>query len=93
MLRVAIAILTLLSCAVPAQTQDEEKPHKTSDVRITFLPPPIQGKLTLGIYSKEGKLVRVLHREATEEEFTVGLIGLITSWNGSDDSGAAVPSG
>ena len=91
--RVALALLTLLACTVCVQAQDEEKPPKTADVRITFLPPPIKGTLTLGIYNKAGKLVRVLHREATEEAFTVGLNGLITTWDGKDDSGAVLPPG
>ena len=93
MLRAALALLTMLACAVCVQAQAEEKPHDTADVRITFIPPPIRGTLTLGIYDKAGKLVRVLHREATEEAFTVGLNGLITTWDGKDDSGAVLPPG
>lgn len=61
--------------------------HKKDGVQITFLPPPMQGVLSLGIYDAQGKLVRVLHREATEKQFTIGLNGLITRWDGMTDAG------
>ena len=47
----------------------------------------------MGIYDKKGKLVRVLHREATEKNFTVGLNGFVTTWDGKDDGGRTVPVG
>jgi len=64
-----------------------------AQVEITFLPPPMDGTLSMGIYDKKGKLVRVLHREAGEKEFTVGLNGFITRWDGRDDSGRPAPPG
>jgi hypothetical protein len=76
---------------VPAQ--DEPPPAKGGGVRITFLPPPMDGTLSLGLY-KSGKLIRVLHAEATaEKDFTVGLNGLITHWDGKDDAGNPAPAG
>ncbi len=66
---------------------------KTPGVRITFLPPPMEGSLSLGIYNRQGKLVRVLAREATEKDFTIGLNGLITHWDGLDDAGQSAPAG
>ncbi len=94
MLKATLALLTLIACATGVQAQEEdEKPPQHSGVRITFLPPPISGTISLGIYDKAGKLVRVLHREATEDDFTVGLNGLITNWNGKDDAGVMVPPG
>lgn len=62
-------------------------------VHITFLPPPLEGTLSAGIYTKQGKLVRILAREATEKDFTVGLNGFITRWDGKDDSGKDLPAG
>lgn len=64
-----------------------------AEVQITFLPPPMEGTLSMGIYDKKGKLVRVLHREAAEKNFTVGLNGFITQWDGRDDSGRPAPAG
>jgi hypothetical protein len=78
----------------PACAQDTEPlPPKKGGVRITFLPPPMEGTLSLGIYDKAGKLVRVLANEATDKDFTIGLNGLITSWDGRDDAGAPLPAG
>ena len=62
-------------------------------VHITFLPPPLEGTLSAGIYTKEGTLVRVLAREATEKDFTVGLNGFITRWDGKDHAGKELPAG
>lgn len=87
-----LALLGFLGSAFTAPAQDDLPPAK-SGVRITFLPPPMEGTLSLGIYDKKGRLVRVLAREATEKDFTVGLNGFITHWDGKDDSGKPAPAG
>ena len=58
-----------------------------ADVAITFLPPPHEGTISLGVYNKSGSLVRTLFKEATDKDFTIGLNGFITQWDGRDDSG------
>lgn len=65
-------------------------------MKILFLPPPMKGSINLGIYTEgaAGRLVRVLHRDASaERDFTVGLNGLITHWDGKDDAGNPAPPG
>ena len=66
-------------------------------VKIEFLPPPMEGTISLGIYNSAGKLVRVLHREdpmgEPESKLTAGDNGLITQWDGNDDSGKPCPPG
>ncbi len=62
-------------------------------MRISFLPPPLDGTISLGIYDAKGKLVRVLHREADIKEFKIGADALSTTWDGKDDSGENVPAG
>ena len=87
--------LFLLGC-LPAHTQEDAElppPPKRPGVQITFIPPPLTGTLSLGIFNKTGKLVRTLHREARTKEFVVGLNGLITWWDGQDDAGAVAPKG
>ena len=64
-----------------------------ADVKIEFLPPPMDGTLSLGIYDSAGKLVRVLRKEAETSEFTIALNGLITRWDGLNDAGAPCPPG
>ncbi len=81
---------------LPAHAQEDAElppPPKRPGVRITFLPPPLKGTLSLGIFTKSGKLVRTLHREATTKDFVVGLNGLITWWDGKTDAGAPAPAG
>jgi hypothetical protein len=88
-----VATLLVLITSSLVYAQDEPPPKPPPGMRITFLPPPMDGTLSLGIYDKKGKLVRVMAREATEKDFVVGLNGLITYWDGKDDSGKIMPPG
>ena len=86
------------ACPDAANVGDVSKPgmgQEGKKVPISFLPPPLEtATYSLGIYdAKSGKLVRRLQEAATENAFTVGLNGLITSWDGKDDAGKAVPPG
>jgi hypothetical protein len=53
----------------------------------------MEGTISLGIYDSDGKLVRVLHREASADEFVAALDGFITFWDGMDDAGHPLPPG
>ena len=68
-------------------------PAPTRNVRISFVPPPLDGTISLGIYDAKGKLVRVLFREADINELTIGHDALSTAWDGKDDAGENVPPG
>ena len=65
------------------------RPH----VRLRFALPPFDGTISLGIYDAAGKLVRVLHREDTIDDFTAGNDALETVWDGNDDDGNSLPNG
>jgi hypothetical protein len=88
-------ILVLFAATPFLRAEEDVNPAtKPGQVQITFLPPPMEGTVSLGIYTKAGKLVRALKREAVpEKDFVVGLNGLITIWDGKDDKGAAAPKG
>ena len=62
-------------------------------VRISFLPPPLEGTISLGIYDENGTLVRVLHQQAELNEFTIGADALVTLWDGKDDDDEDLPAG
>ena len=62
-------------------------------VRISFVPPPLEGKICLGVYNEWGQLVRVLHQEAEFDEFTIGADALSTKWDGKDDYDYDLPAG
>jgi hypothetical protein len=98
MTRLHLFSALLLSCAITTRGQEssteEPKPSPTArSVRISFLPPPLDGTISLGIYDAKGKLVRVLHREADINEFNIGTDALSTSWDGKDDAGGSAPAG
>ena len=68
-------------------------PSPARSARISFVPPPIEATISLGIYDSAGKLVRTLHREAELDVFTVGPDALITAWDGKSDAGEDLPGG
>ena len=63
--------------------------------KLIFLPPPMDGTLSMGVYAQDGKLVRTLHsmEDVQSDAFDKALDGLITSWDGNDDAGQVVPDG
>ena len=65
-------------------------PRDTQEIAFAV---PGQGLITLGIFNKAGKLVRMLHALDGEEAFRIGLNGYITQWDGRDDAGQKVPAG
>ncbi|MDP9292792.1 MAG: hypothetical protein M3O82_10585 [Verrucomicrobiota bacterium] len=87
------AFFFLLALCGFARAQDDEPQPPEPGVRLQFVPPPMSGRISLGIYDAHGKLVRVLHREDETSEFTAAIDGLMTTWDGRDDSGADMPAG
>src|SRR6266404_4661172 len=77
----------------PTPPAPSPNPSPTRSVRISFVPPPLEGTISLGIYDKSGKLVRVLHQEAQLNEFAIGADGLVTQWNGRNDEEQDLPAG
>ena len=55
--------------------------------------PELEGPVTLGIFSEEGALIRLLYRDASVESIPSGLNGLIMTWDQKDDQGRLVPAG
>ena len=74
----------------PTQTPSPTPPRK---VRISFLPPPLDGTISLGVYDKNGTLVRVLHQQAELNQFTIGADALVTQWDGKNDDDEDLPPG
>src|SRR5439155_19799012 len=56
-------------------------------VQLRFVPPPMEGTISLGIFDSNDKLVRVLHREAKIDNFTIDENALRTTWDGKNDAG------
>ncbi len=73
----------------------EHTPSATpgKSIRISFVPPPLEGKISLGIYDANGALVRVLHKQSDANEFQIGADALMTQWDGKNDSGKDLPAG
>ena len=87
----------LIATVLPVFAQDNPaepvSPLPSKDVRISFVPPPMDGTLSVAVYDGEGKLVRTLHKEATKKDFTIGVNGFVTGWDGKNDAGANQPPG
>ncbi len=96
--RIRLICFLFLALSLSARGQDSPTPAAVSapprrSVRVTFLPPPLDGTISLGIYDAKGKLVRVLKREADINEFTIGTDALSTIWDGKNDEGDDAPPG
>src|ERR1700737_2945609 len=84
---VVAAILLVLTPLL--YSQDEE----TSNNQLIFVPPPVEGLISLGVYDGKGKLVRILKKAASIDSFKSGLNGLFIDWDKNDSQGKPVPSG
>ncbi len=62
-------------------------PSPTRSVRISFVPPPLEGTISLGVYDGNEKLVRILHEQAKLDEFTMDADALVTKWDGKNEEG------
>ena len=74
-------------------SSETPSPSAARSVRISFVPPPLDGTISLGIYDRAGKLVRVLHREAQLNQFEIGADALVTHWDGKSNDGQDLPAG
>src|SRR5256714_8224656 len=98
---IALAVMTAwLAGETVAQESPSPSPSPSAtatatprSVRVSFVPPPLDGTISLGVYDANGKLVRVLFREADINEFNIGSDSLSTTWDGKDDAGENVPPG
>src|SRR6267378_52418 len=81
--------------SVPPSPTPEQTPSPSParSVRLSFVPPPMDGTISLGIYDQAGKIVRILHQNAQLNDFTIGPDSLVTRWDGKDDANKDSPSG
>ena len=66
---------------------------ETSASQLMFVPPPVEGVISLGVYDGKAKLVRVLKKAAAIDSFKSGLNGLYVDWDRMDAHGKPVPNG
>ena len=81
------------SATAPSALEQTPSASPARSVRISFVPPPLEGTISLGIYDNSGKLVRVLHQEAQLNEFAIGADALVTQWDGKNDEDENLPAG
>ncbi len=89
----AMSISPAESVTPPPAPEQTPSASPTRSVRISFVPPPLEGRISLGIYDLKGKLLRVLHQEADINEFKIGADSLVTQWDGKNDNGEDLPAG
>ena len=83
-----------IASLAPAETPSPSPSASPArSVRLRFVPPPMEGTISLGIFDEKGKLVRVLHREAKIDNFSAEADGLSTTWDGKNDVGGDLPPG
>ncbi|HET9523755.1 MAG TPA: hypothetical protein VFO90_05955 [Terrimicrobiaceae bacterium] len=79
-------LLALLAGLLPALSSEREQ-------QFTFALPEMEGRISLGVFDLNGKLVRTLCVGAAETDFLVGLNGLIATWDGNDAVGKPLAAG
>jgi hypothetical protein len=81
--------------SAPTSPSPEQTPSTSPSrsVRISFVPPPMEGTISLGIYDQAGKIVRVLHQNAQLDDFSIGPDSLATRWDGKDNDQHDLPAG
>ncbi len=92
----SIYSLAAQESAIPslaAQESPSPTPSPIRSARISFVPPPLEGMISLGVYDGNGKLVRILHQQAELNEFTIGADALVTKWDGKNNDGEDLPAG
>lgn len=55
--------------------------------------PAMEGPITMGIFEEDGRMVRLLCRDAPVSSLPAGLNGLIMTWDEKDEAGLPVPTG
>jgi hypothetical protein len=78
---------TETSSPSPSTSLTPTESAASRNVPLRFVPPPMEGTISLGIWDSNDKLVRVLHREAKIDSFTVEENSLSTTWDGKNDAG------
>ena len=98
-----VAILSF-ACIATAFAQESPTPAPSAStaqspsaparsIHLKFVPPPMEGTISLGIFDEKGKLVRILQREAKIENFAAEADGLGATWDGKNDAGEEMPPG
>jgi hypothetical protein len=86
--------ISLEQSVSPTPTPEQTpSPSPARSVRISFIPPPMDGTISLGIYDQAGQIVRVLHQNAQLNDFSIGADALTTRWDGTDDGHQDLPAG
>jgi hypothetical protein len=105
--KIELGVLILFGFGLLALAQESPTPEESAspsassspsasaarNVPLRFVPPPMEGTISLGIWDSNDKLVRVLHREAKIDSFTVEENSLSTTWDGRNDAGEDLPPG
>jgi hypothetical protein len=94
LLRVTLALALLAASFARAQEETPPpEPASKPPVAIPFTPPDLDGRIVLGIFDAEGKLVRTLQPQPGAPDLIVALNGYIAQWDGRDEHGAPCPAG
>ena len=89
-----LGTLAFILAWLPCATRSEQTEEETAGThQLMFIPPPEEGVISLGVYTADGKLVRVLRRAAEIDSFKSGLNGLFIDWDGKDAKGEQAPAG
>ena len=99
LLRVTLALLVLVAAARAQEATPSAEETPASElaskppVAITFTPPPLAGRIVLGIFRAGGPLVRTLRFAPDDPALRIDTNGYVVQWDGRDETGAPCPAG
>ena len=79
-----ICLIGLVLSMTPVFLTAEEE---TESDQLMFIPPPVHGVISLGVYDDKGKIVKVLKKAADISSFKSSLNGLYIDWDWTDSQG------
>jgi len=98
--RLCVVVVCGILSAASAHCQTQDRAQEISPgtntpslCRFAVALPEMDGPVTLGIFSPDGKLTQLLYRDVAIDSIPAGLNGLLVTWDGKDASGLPVPPG
>ncbi len=87
-----VYVALLLLSGLPAQAR-EPLPPDLNRVTAELAAPPIEGTVSIGVFDKTGKCVRVLYKNTVQDRIPAALNGYLVTWDGKNDAGMLVEKG
>lgn len=88
-----VAFCLLALAMLPVLAQENTSANEKKKISVQLTPPPFEGTVSAGVFDSQGKLVRILLKDADPKTLPAALNGWILSWDGKKSDGSEAPAG